>query len=73
MSTALICGYTQKSPKACQGWRRPIECLKVQVIFRKRTTNCRALLRKMTCKDKASYGPSPPCMGWLPLVGSLKL
>ena len=28
------------------GWRRPIGCFKLQVIFRKRTTNYRALLRK---------------------------
>jgi len=32
------------------GWRRPIGCLKLQVIFRKRATNYRALLRKMTDK-----------------------
>ena len=31
------------------GWRRPRGCLKLQVIFRKRATNYRALLRKMTC------------------------
>jgi len=43
------------------GWRRPIRCLKLQVIFRKRATNYRALLRKMTCKNKASYGFAPPC------------
>jgi len=43
------------------GWRRCIECLKLQVISRKRATNSRALLRKMTYKDKASYGSSPPC------------
>jgi len=54
-------------------WRRPIECLKLQVIFRQRATYCRALLRKMTHKDKASYGSWPPCMGWLRLVCSLKL
>jgi len=36
-------------------WRRPIGCLKSQVIFHKRATNIRALLRKMTYKDKASY------------------
>ena len=28
------------------GWRRPTGCLKLQVIFRKRATNYRALLRK---------------------------
>jgi len=43
------------------GWRRLIGCLKLQVIFRKRATSYRALLLKMTCKDKASYGSSPPC------------
>ena len=44
------------------GWRRPIGCLKLQVIFCKRATNYRALLRKMTCEDKASYESSPPCI-----------
>ena len=29
------------------GWRRPIGCLKLQVIFRKRATNYSALLQKM--------------------------
>jgi len=40
-------------------WRRPIKCLKLQVSFRKRATDYRALLRKMTCEGKASYGSSP--------------
>ena len=35
--------------------------LKLQVIFRKRATNNRAFLRKMTYKDKASYDSTPPC------------
>jgi len=35
-----------------------------EVLFRKRATNHRALLRKMTYKDKASYGSSPPCNEW---------
>jgi len=43
------------------GWQRLIGCLKLQVTFRERDTNDRALLRKMTCEDKASYGSSPPC------------
>jgi len=42
------------------GWRRPIGCLKLQVIFHKKTTNYRTLLQKITCKDKACYGSSPP-------------
>jgi len=44
------------------GWRRPIGCLRLQVIYRKRATNYRAVLRKMTCKDKASYDSTPPCI-----------
>ena len=43
------------------GWRRPIGCLKLQVIFRKGATNCRALLRNITYIKKASYGSSSPC------------
>jgi len=45
------------------GWRRLIGCLKLQVLFGKRATNCRALLR-MTCKDKASCRSSPRCTSW---------
>ena len=41
------------------GWRRPIGCRKSQVIFCKRATNYRALLLKMTNKDKASYDSTP--------------
>jgi len=44
------------------GWRRPMGCLILQGIFRKRATNYRALLRKKTYKDTVSYGSSPPCM-----------
>ena len=43
------------------GWRRLIGCLKLQVIFRKRVTNYRALLQKMTYEDTASYDFTPPC------------
>ena len=42
------------------GWRRLIGCLQLQFIFRKRATNCMALLRKMTYEDKASYDSTPP-------------
>ena len=34
---------------------------KLQVIFRKRAINYRALLRKMSYDDKASYGSTPLC------------
>jgi len=37
-------------------------CAQMQVIFRKRATNYRALLRKTTYGDKASCGSSPPCI-----------
>ena len=43
------------------GWRRLTGCLKSQVIFHKRAVNYRALLRKMTCEDKASYESSLSC------------
>jgi len=42
-------------------WRRPIGCFKLQIIFRKRATNYRAILRKITFENKASYGSLPPC------------
>ena len=47
------------SMKPFAGWQRPIRYLKLQVISRKRATNYRAL-QKVTHKDKASYGSSPP-------------
>ena len=56
-----------KSQCCCQtyswgtGWRWCIGCLKLQVSFCKRATNRRALLRKETYIDKASYGSLPPC------------
>ena len=55
------------------GCRRSKGCRKLRVIFGHRATNYRALWRKITYKNKASYGSSPPCMGWLRLVGSFKL
>jgi len=48
-------------PCLCTGWQRPIGCLKLQAIFRKRANNYRALLRKMTNIDKASYDSTAPC------------
>ena len=44
------------------GWRRCIGCLKLQMSFRKRATNYRALSRESKYKDKASYASSLPCM-----------
>jgi len=43
------------------GWRRLIECLKLQVIFCKRATTYMALLQKMTYTDKSSYESLLPC------------
>jgi len=47
---------------AVTGWRRLIGSRKVQIIFHKRATKYRSLLRWMTCKDKGSYETSPPCI-----------
>jgi len=55
--------------RVCTGWRRPIGCLKLQVIFRERATNYRALLRKMTGKSKAPWGFLSPCSGVRNSVG----
>jgi len=46
----------------CTGWRRLIGCLRLQVIFRKRATNLRALFWEMTYEDKASCDSTPPCI-----------
>ena len=43
------------------GWRRLIGSPKLHIIFHKRATKYRSLLRKMTYKDKGSYHSSPPC------------
>ena len=45
-----------ESSPLCTGWRRPVGCFKLQVIFRTRTAKCRALLRKRTCINKVFYG-----------------
>jgi len=45
-----------------KGWQRCIGSLQLQVFFRKRVTIYRALLQKMTNKDKASIASSPPCI-----------
>jgi len=42
------------------GWRRLIGSPKLQIIFHKRATKYRSLLREMTYKDKGSYESSPP-------------
>jgi len=44
------------------GWRRCRGYLKLQVFFRKRATNHRALLQKKIYKDKASCASSPHCI-----------
>jgi len=52
------------------GGRRPTGCLKLQSSFHQRATNYRALLRKMTYKDKASYVSLPPFMQFLGCCGA---
>ena len=43
------------------GWQRSIRCLSLRISFRTSANNYRALLRKITYIDKASYGSLPPC------------
>jgi len=61
-SSMLSGSFAENDPQFTfsTGWQRPTGCLKLQVILRRRAINDRALLRKMTFKDKASYGSSPP-------------
>ena len=54
--------YTHTYMHMCTGCRRLIGCLELQIIFCKRATNYRVLLRKMTYKDKPSYASLPPCI-----------
>jgi len=49
------------SMSVCSGWRRCIGCCISQVSFRKRVKHNRALFRKETYEDKASYASSLPC------------
>jgi len=58
----LTTGHWLEVSCVCTGRRRLIECLKSQVIFRKRATNSRALLLKMTHEDTASNDSTPLCM-----------
>ena len=55
------CEVAQGGAVAGTGWPRSVGYLKSQVIFRERAANYQVLLRKMTCKDKASYGSWPLC------------
>jgi len=54
--------YVWQDSSICTGCRRLIGSLKLSVILRKRATNYKALLRKLSYTDKASYGSSPPFM-----------
>jgi len=56
-----VCVCESRCAATDTGWRIPIGCLKLEVIFRKRAPNYRALLRKMTYEDKASYDSTPRC------------
>jgi len=62
MSSKLASSTTILSHCRTTGWRRLIGSPKLQIIFHKRATKYRALLQKMTYKDKGSYESSPSCM-----------
>jgi len=59
--TVLQCVAVVTRFNACTVRPRPIESLELQVISRQRATNYRALLRKITYKNKASSASLPPC------------
>ena len=59
IARAIIC--RQCRHHYSNGILQHIECLKLQVIFRKRATNYRALLQNLSYTDKALYDSTPPC------------
>jgi len=54
--------YREVLKRALQGGEDSKDAWSFRSFFRKRATIYRALLRKMTYEDKASYGSTPPCM-----------
>jgi len=54
--------YIGRSLDVGTGWRRLIGSPKLQIIFHKKATKYRSLLRNMTYQDKGSYESSPPCI-----------
>jgi len=58
----FLCHDSFISTTCVTGWRRLIGSPKLQIIFHKRATQYKSLLRKMTYKDKGSYESSPPCI-----------
>jgi len=65
-SCSLPLHWKQRS--STTGWQRLIGSPKLQIIFHKRDTQYRSLLRKMPYKDKGSYGSSPPCSTWMEAI-----
>ena len=67
--TATHCNTLQHTATHCNtlhtiddtGWSRLVGCPKLQVIFRKRATNYKALLRKIACEDKGFYDATTLC------------
>jgi len=55
------CSAVHTGIDGCTGWRRLMGYPKLQIIFHRRATRYRALLREMTYGDKGSYESSPPC------------
>jgi len=60
-----ICRHTEDiATFVGTGWRRLIGSPRLQIIFHKRATEYRSLVRKMTHQDEAFYEYSPPCI-WM--------
>ena len=60
--TRYIVPHDDRAHEMSIEWRRCIGGLKLQVSFRKRATNCMALLRKMSYRDMGSYESWPSCI-----------
>jgi len=54
--------HTHTHAHMCTAWRNLIGSPKLQIVFHKRATEYRSLVRKMTYKHKGSYESWPPCM-----------
>jgi len=58
----FVCwGISETQYRMSTGWRKHIGSPKLQIIFHKRATKYRSILRKLTYKDMGSYESSPPC------------
>jgi len=61
VDSVVTCLANRLDPAQVYRVAKNVGSFKLQIIFHKRATKYRSLLRKMTYKDKGSYESSPPC------------